>query len=176
MCNAENGAPFFWCVSARMNHGPCQILWEMKCQRAACLLREKPTGWQYLQRQEIQRTFFGNQLPFVQSRQYLDPNPLAPQSNHKLHLYNPWEFMKCFHGCYLMEFVWVCGRLRREALKSFSLLKCLCLLSKLEPWKLWPPLGMWSLPLNNLPPSNLGSEKSWLNHESMGDFLFSPIL
>lgn len=101
----EQRFPETRCVSARINHGPCQILWEMKCQRAACLFKEKPKRQQHLQRQEIQKTFLGNHLPFVRSWQYQDPNPFAAETNYQFHLYNLWEFIKCFHGCALMDFI-----------------------------------------------------------------------
>ena len=143
----------------------------LKWQRAACHDREKLEWQQCLQRQEIQKMLPGNPLPSVRSRQYHDTNPFAPENNYKYHLYNPWEFIKCFHGCYLMDFIWAWGVWTDEeppnpSTSAHRLVLSPCLLPKVEPWKPWPPLGT-----GILPPSNHDSESGGYGRFSIFSYM-----
>lgn len=77
----EQRFPETRCVSARINHRPCQILVGDEMPGSS-LLPQREAEWQrHLQRQKIEKTFLGNQFLVVQSGQYQDTNPFALESN-----------------------------------------------------------------------------------------------
>lgn len=161
-------------ASARINHGPCQILWERKCQRAACHHKEKLKWQQPPPKAGNSENVPWKLFPFVRSWQCQDPNPFAPENNYKFHLYNPWKLTKCFHGVLSYGFYLSVEGVDSSDVKP-SNPPASARLSRPVSLPNWShghcghPLGCDFLPLNGLPFSNLKNGKSWLWIMSVGE-------
>lgn len=155
------------CASARINHGPCQILWERKCQRAACHYKEKLKWQQHLQWQEkIRKRSLETNSPLCDHDNAKIPTHLLPRIITSSICIILESLQSASTGCLLSDGFYLsleCVDSSDVKPSNSPALACLSRPVSLPNWSHGHgshPLGCDLLPLNGLPPNSLKNGKS----------------